>query len=118
MAKARTRTGPGTRSRRVWPWLALLLGVGAIAAWMQWGGSIRREGVLDTAYAARIACSCRYIAGRGIADCEKDTLAGMEFIRLADDTDAKAITASVPLIASDTARFDEGYGCVLKEWAD
>jgi hypothetical protein len=31
---------------------------------------------------------------------------------------AKSVTASIPLIASDTASYREGYGCVLDEWRD
>ena len=120
MAKARSRTASGglARTRRVWPWLALLLAVGGALAWMQWGGELRRASVVDTAYAARVACSCRYVAGRSIEDCGKDRLAGMDLVRLSDDGDARAVTASVPLIASDTARYRDGYGCVLKAWED
>ena len=40
----------------------------------------------------------------------------MELIGLDDDPETKSVTASVPLLASDTARYREGYGCVLQDW--
>ena len=35
-----------------------------------------------------------------------------------EDAEAKSVTASIPLIASDTATYREGYGCLLQEWQD
>ena len=65
-----------------------------------------------------VGCSCRFVAGRDLDDCAKDKLAGMELISLSEDVQAKSVTASIPLIASDTASYREGYGCVLDEWRD
>ena len=69
-----------------------------------------------TAFGARTACSCRYVAGRPLADCEKDFEPGMEVVFLSDDPETKSVTASVPLLASATARYREGFGCVLEPW--
>nr|WP_205763555.1 hypothetical protein [Pseudopontixanthobacter vadosimaris] len=71
-----------------------------------------------TAYAARVGCSCRFVAGRDIEDCEKDRMAGMEAISLSEDLASKSVTASFPLLKSDTATYREGYGCVLQEYRD
>ena len=49
-------------------------------------------------------------------DCGKDKLAGMGPIRFSADEETKSVTASVPLVASETARLREGYGCVLDSW--
>ncbi len=68
---------------------------------------------IGTAYGARVACSCHYVGSRGLTDCEKDFEPGMEVIGLSVDEGKKRITASVPLIASATAEFREGWGCVL-----
>ena len=68
---------------------------------------------VGTAYGARVACSCHYIGGRDIGDCEKDFEPGMELIGLSVDEGRKRVSASVPLIASATAEFREGWGCVL-----
>jgi len=94
MAKARSST---QRRSRKWPWvLVILLIVLIVAGWY--------------------ACSCRFVAGRDLSDCAKDKLEGMEFVTLAEDVDSKSVTARFPLIASDTASYREGFGCVLEEW--
>ena len=76
---------------------------------------IRGNATAGTGYLAHVACSCRYIAGRTLEDCEKDKMAGMELIRLSDDPETKSVTASVPMLASDTASYREGYGCILED---
>lgn len=68
---------------------------------------------VGTAYGARVACSCHYVGGRDMADCEKDFEPGMEVIGLSLDEEKKRVTASVPLLASATAEFREGWGCVM-----
>ena len=42
----------------------------------------------------------------------------MELVSLSEDTKDKSVTARFPLIASETATYREGYGCVLEEWQD
>ncbi|QJB70785.1 hypothetical protein HF685_09730 [Parasphingorhabdus halotolerans] len=68
---------------------------------------------VGTAYGARVACSCHYVGGRSIEDCEKDFEPGMEVIGLSIDGVKKRVTASVPLMESATAEFREGWGCVM-----
>ncbi|GAB5480999.1 MAG: hypothetical protein Pars92KO_07560 [Parasphingorhabdus sp.] len=68
---------------------------------------------IGTAYGARVACSCHYIGGRDLTDCEKDFEPGMEVISLSLDDEKRRVTASVPLLASATAEFREGWGCVI-----
>lgn len=98
-------------------WLVLLVIVAALFA----GGWYVREPAAGyaktaTAYSARVACSCRFVAGRDLEDCGKDKLAGMELVTLVEDVQAKSVTARFPLIADDTATYREGYGCVLEKW--
>lgn len=122
MGKSGAKPGPRSRTSRAaprlrrWRWLTLilLLAGGGIAAakWPAIHGTARA----GTAYAARVACSCRYVAGRSLADCGKDKLAGMELITLSEDAATKSVTARFPLIAADTARLRKGYGCVLDPW--
>lgn len=73
------------------------------------------RGQLDvgTAYGARVACSCHYIGGRDLSDCEKDFEPGMEIVGLSIDEEKRRVTASVPLLKSATAEFREGWGCVM-----
>lgn len=68
---------------------------------------------IGTAYGARVACSCHYVGGRDLADCEKDFEPGMEVIGLSMDDEKRRVTASVPLLESATAEFREGWGCVM-----
>lgn len=102
--------------QRRWP---LVLGV-LIAIVFATGWTYREsaEGYarVSTAYSARVACSCRFVSGRSLEDCAKDRLEGMELVTLVEDAERKSVTARFPLIASDTAIFREGYGCVLEPW--
>jgi hypothetical protein len=104
--------------RRIWP--SALLAVGVLigtVTWFYWG-TISGYTVTGTAYGARTACSCRYIAGRPLGDCEKDFEPGMELVFLSEDEDEKSVTASVPLLASATAHYQQGFGCVLEPWKE
>ncbi|MBL45853.1 MAG: hypothetical protein CMN71_14345 [Sphingomonadaceae bacterium] len=112
LATAKTRS----RKSRLWLWLILLVTALLAAAWLAWGDGLRKTGGVGSAYAARVACSCRFVAGRSMDDCAKDKLEGMELISLSEDAASKSVTASIPFIASDTASYREGYGCVLQEW--
>lgn len=71
---------------------------------------------VGTAYAARVGCSCRFVAGRSLESCEGDKVPGMEVVTLSEDIEAKSVTAAFPLVTSTTATFREGYGCVLERW--
>jgi hypothetical protein len=66
---------------------------------------------LGVGYAARVACGCRYIGNRPLTDCRKDFEPGMEQIRLSENAATKTVTASVPLIASRSATYDDVLGC-------
>jgi hypothetical protein len=98
----------------------LLVGLLALAAlalayyWQPLDGYAR----IGSAYGARVACSCRYLGGRSLADCRKDFEAGMELIMLSEDRATKSVTARFPLLASETATYREGEGCRLEPWRD
>lgn len=74
----------------------------------------QRQAAVGAAYAARIGCSCRFIEGRDIANCTADFEPGMAMVSLDEIDGEQAVRASVPLIASRTARFEAGTGCVLQ----
>jgi hypothetical protein len=99
-------------------WKRLVLGLAVIVAGLGWyyGPDVHAQAVAGTAYGARVACSCRHVGGRGLEDCRKDFEPGMGLVSLSEDPDEKSVTASVPLIASQTAIYREGYGCVLEKW--
>ncbi|NVD44383.1 hypothetical protein [Qipengyuania atrilutea] len=99
-------------------WGLALLAVTVVIAGAIWlyRAPIHGYAAAGTAYSARVACSCRFVAGRSLDDCAKDKLAGMELVRLSEDDEARSVTASFPLVRSDTASYREGYGCVLQDW--
>ena len=100
---------------------ALLLMVPVLAlagagAWWAYGDYLAGMAEAGTAYGARTACSCRHLAGRPLASCERDFLPGMEAVFLTENSEERSVTAWVPLIASNTATFRDGFGCVLEPW--
>ena len=101
---------------RWWFWLIVVAVALLAAAWLAWGEGVRRTAEAGTAYAARVGCSCRFVAGRSLEDCGKDTLEGMELVMLSENETNRSVTASIPFVASDTATYREGYGCVLRQW--
>lgn len=113
MATAKSISGP---RRRIWPSALLALVVLGGAVGWYYREPIAGYTTLAAAFGARTACSCRYVAGREIGDCEKDFEPGMELVFLSDDPDNKAVTARVPLLSSATAQYRDGFGCVLETW--
>lgn len=98
------------------PWAKVfltLLAVGGCGA-LLFGDSIAGYAAAGTGYGARNACSCRYISGRPLGDCREDFVPGMEAVLLTQDEDRRSVTAYIPLLHSETARFREGFGCVLE----
>lgn len=99
-------------------WSLLIVGIVIAAVAYIYRAPINGYAQVGTSYAARVACSCRFVAGRSLEDCEKDKLGGMELVTLADNVEAKSVTARFPLVASNTATYRKGYGCVLEKWED
>lgn len=89
--------------------LAVVLVALVIANWSGW----RAQAGVGAAYGARMTCSCRYVQGRDLTSCATDTEPGMGIVQISDDPLGKTVTGSVPLMASRTARYKPGYGCLL-----
>lgn len=103
MSKAR-RSGPLV-------WIGGVVVV-LLALWLAFGQAAVGYARAGTAYGARVACSCRYVAGRPLDDCAKDKVGGMELVSFSENAEEKSVTARLLLI-SDTARLKPGYGCLL-----
>ncbi|MFO6446729.1 hypothetical protein ACLBKU_06235 [Erythrobacter sp. NE805] len=115
MAKSPQRANP--RPRRRWGlWVLAIIALAVASTATAFRKEIKGYGSIASAYSARVACSCRYVAGRDLKDCAKDKLAGMEAVTLVEDEEAKSVTARFPLVASATATYRKGYGCVLEPW--
>lgn len=113
---SRARAG----KRRFSTGMRLLLLVGAALAVL--GFAYRQpltdQARLGAAYGARIGCSCHFLDGREAGSCRADFEPGMEIVMLSVDDDAKSVTARVPGLASETAHWRRGWGCVLDNWED
>lgn len=94
-------------------WVLLVLVVLLIAGIAYALPAMRAYSQTGAAYSARVVCSCRYIGGRELGDCEKDLEPGMEIVSLSEAADTKRIDATVPLLASESAEYRTGWGCVL-----
>lgn len=91
-----------------------MLAAAAAAGLLAWNWSaMRARAAVGAAFGARITCSCRYVQGRSMDSCKDDKEPGMWAVSLKDLPDAKAVNAAVPLLASRTARYRKGWGCLL-----
>jgi hypothetical protein len=93
--------------------IAVVLAALLIAAF--WS-AVRSYAVAGASVGARVACSCRFVGGRALADCRKDFEPGMGLVMLSEDATAKTVTARVPLLSRESATFREGEGCVMERW--
>jgi hypothetical protein len=107
------RNGP---RRHYWRNSLIALVVVALLALAVFWNHLQARAVIGSSYAARIACTCRYIEGRGLKDCRKDFEPGMGLVMLSENVPARSVTARVPLLASQTATLRDGAGCVLQSW--
>ncbi len=90
----------------------------ALAALAWFWSALDVRATAAAAYGARVACSCRYLAARPLDHCRKDFMPGMGILMLSEDAEAKSVTATFPLVASQTATWRNGPGCVLEPWSD
>jgi hypothetical protein len=72
-----------------------------------------------TAYGAHSACSCRFVDGRPLGQCRDDFAdASMRLVMLSEDEENRSVTASIPLLSSQTATYHKGWGCLLQPLED
>jgi len=116
---ASTKANRAAAPRRLRRWglaggalVAVAVGLGTALNWPILSGDAR----LGAAYGAHIVCSCHFIEGRGLDDCRGDFEAGMGMVTVSADEQAKAITARVIPLASETATWRPGLGCQLGKW--
>lgn len=89
----------------------VLLGLGA---WK--GPSLRADALTAASFGARIGCACHFVEGRDLKQCKSDFEPGMGMVSLSADESAKSVTARFPLLASQSASYVAGQGCVLEKW--
>lgn len=93
----------------------LVLVLLAVTGWLVWQ-PLHQYARTGASYGARVACSCRFVGGRPLADCRKDLERQVAWAALTEDTAGHSVTATYPLIASQTATYREGWGCQLEPW--
>lgn len=113
MATPNMRATPGRGGRGKLKWGLLVLALLLVAAIIYALPAMRAYSRTGAAYSARVVCSCRYLGGRALGDCEKDLEPGMEIVSLSEAADVRRIDATVPLLASESAEYRPGWGCVL-----
>jgi hypothetical protein len=125
MATGTQQPADGTRGRQRGPLrglgripgrvlATLVFAVGVLLLWF-WH-PLNGYALTGASYGAHVGCSCRFIEGRTLSDCRKDFEPGMGLVRLSEDASAKSVTATFPLLSSQTATFREGEGCLLEKW--
>jgi hypothetical protein len=114
----RARGIAGLQPRRIWLHLTagLLFLAAALLFWFWKPLSGNAEAA--TSVAARVACSCRFVAGRDLDSCRTDFEPGMGSVMLSEDTELRSITARYAFLAPQTATYRVGEGCVLEKWKD
>jgi len=66
-------------------------------------------------YAAKMMCSCVFVAGRDEASCLDEELGAYErFVNVEVEREARAVRARGLLVASARADHDERLGCTLR----
>jgi hypothetical protein len=98
--------------RRIGWALAICVVVALGAGWPQ----LRLFARTAASYGARVGCSCRYVEGRQLADCAKDFEPGMGLVWLSEDAAAHRITARYAVLASQSATWRAGPGCLAEPW--
>lgn len=116
MATAKPLSVPlrSRRTRRIVVMLAIVAAIVVVVL----GPRLRAYAVAGASVGARIACSCRFVAGRELSDCRKDFEPGMGLVMLSEDEAAKSVTARLLPLSRETAVFRQGEGCTLENWRD
>lgn len=105
-----TQNRPGLRKA------GMLIGVvlALVALWFVWNfNHYRSRAELAAAYGARVGCACRYVENRTMQSCTADISGASRFVSASDDPDEKTVHARVLPLASATARYRPGFGCLL-----
>ena len=115
-AKGRRSQRP-MASRRKLRILALVIAALGLVLWF-YRAPITGYSTIATSFAARNACSCHFIGGRDLSQCRDDLEPGMGLVMLSVDDADKSVTARLPVLSTQTARYKEGWGCILEPWQD
>lgn len=100
--------------RPKWIYLAVAAALLPLALLVWNWNALRAHAQVGAAFGARVTCSCRYVEGRSMDSCRGDKEPGMWAVSLKDLPESKSVSAAVPLLASRTAHYRKGWGCLLE----
>ncbi len=101
-----------TRRKRLALGVLALLLVAAVVAWRVFRVPLLLD--IGTGYAAQQTCACMFISGRTLDSCLGD-LEPLARKLISVDPGTGEVTASSFFLASATARYEEGFGCSLRD---
>jgi hypothetical protein len=99
------------RRKRVLLGVMAAVAVAALVAWRELRMSELAQ--IGAGYAAQQTCACIFISGRTLASCKTDLEPlAQKLVSLRVGTDE--VTAHSLAIGTATARFEQGFGCSLR----
>ena len=100
--------------RRILVALAIGLVLAGALFWTQWLAPTRNAVAIGTSMLAKKMCSCVFVAGRSQDACRADQFASMDAITVEINREAKVVRAFVTALGERSARYAEGFGCMLQ----
>ncbi len=107
--------------RNHWLAIASIAGLFVVIAgslWFLFLGPAIAQARVATGYVAKTVCSCLFVDTETLAECKADAAVdrGPQISRVDVHADnaKKTVRAAFSLLSSDTAFYEEGYGCRLK----
>jgi len=91
--------------------VAWLIFVAGALAYQTFGAQVS----VGAGYVAKEVCSCIHLGGRSLASCRPDVPDFMDRIQAEELADGRGIRAFVPLLSEQVARYEEGFGCALRD---
>ena len=85
--------------------------IGAAALWI-WGKPMMDIG---TNYAAKQMCSCIYLGGRDVDDCQSDMDEGLEQIDIRHVPEREGVETDMFFISTSAAYYHPGTGCTIEK---
>lgn len=103
-------------------WIVAVVAAAILAAggafWLAFLGPTVAQARIATGYLAKTVCSCVFVGGETLDRCKSDALLDrspqMARIEVTLEAGRKQVRAHFFPFPSDTAIFEEGFGCRLK----
>jgi hypothetical protein len=94
--------------------VSLAIVAALIVAGVVYGPRLQILVTVGAGYTAKQVCSCLYVAGRSAESCAREPESPADTL-VKWTADGHKVHASTLGLAHATARYDEGFGCVLED---